>query len=322
MATPVPGTILTNPNQTQDIGSYYVSVTAVRNLGYEQATPQMRARGLLNDMGTSEEAYAIPMGPISIGNTVIFKDGDRPGAGKPQLTKVSGLCQKRGITPLRLFEADRMANRIPITTPNIMARGRSERLMEDEQYSRALEAGTDAAKQASYDGKAYFATDHYFDPVAQTGAQSNLLTKLPLTPDNLGKAKTTVRKWKAENGQPLFAGFVPEWLLEVPPNLEKTAQKICTRDHVAEGGASVENIEMGTRYFVNSFLTNDTTWFLHIINAMMPTCYRVVFRPMVRRDKDASSELFKDTGAIEIFADEWTDYRLFCWPLALMAQAS
>lgn len=316
MATPVPGTILTNPAQTQDIGSYYVDVQTVRQLGYDKATPQIRSRGLIMDLPTSEEAYAVAFPPISLGTTQTYKDGNRPGNMKPQETRIKGSVLKRGITPLRLFEADRMANRIPVMTPAIMARGRSERLMEDEQYTVALENGTSAALQPSYDEKAFFANNHFIDPVGTTGSQSNLITT-KLTADSLGAAKLLASGWKAENGMPLYAGFTPEWLLEVPPALRNVAEKICNRSHVAEGGAALENIESGTKYFVNSFLTNSTAWYLHVTNAGMPLCYRMVFREMQRWDMGPESALYQTTKAIEIYADEWTDYRLNAWPLAI-----
>jgi len=317
MATPVPGTILTNPAQTGDIGSFFLAVLMLRQRAYTEAKPMARGLGLLSDIPSEEQAYAIPFGPIALGKLEEYADGNRPGAMKPQGTMIKGSVTKRGITPLRMFEGDRTAARVPYLTSSILARGRAERLMEDRLRARALENGTSAVLQPSYDGKAFYATDHYVDPVAASGSQANLITGA-LTPDRLGDAKVQFRTFLAENNtDPIYSGFEPDFLLEVPPALEKVAAKICERSHIAEGNAALENIESGTQYYVNTFLSSSVAWYLHVINTGMPMCYRVVHRPMQRWDKGPESALYQDTKAVEIYADEWTDYRLTAWELSV-----
>jgi len=309
MSTPVPGMLLTQAEQASDIGSWYISIQAMRQYAFMEASPMLRGLGLLADERTSEENFTVPYAPVQIGRYVDFKDGQRPPARRMQGAKRDGVVSKKAVEGLRITEGDRLANRVNWVASNMAARGRSERLIEDYYGVKALVDGTDATLQPAFDGKAYFAVDHYIDPVAKTGSQKNLLA-LQLSADNLAAAKRECRNWKAENGEPLFGGFEPEFLLGVPTALEEVAKKICTRGHVAEGGAAVENTQQGTKYYVNPRLTDDKSWYLHITNIGAPLVSRVVFRPMQRRDKGPDSELFRDTSEIEILADEWTAYAL------------
>lgn len=320
MANPVPGSLVTNPAQTADIGSYYVGVTAVREMGFAAAAPMAKRLGLLMDLPSPEQAYAVPFGPIRIGTTVLFKDGDRPGAKPPRMTKISGSVQKRGVEPLRLMEADRTATRIPIVMPNVRAHGQAEALLEDQQFALALEAG-ESATQASFDGVAFFSTVHLQDSTDPNSTKQSNLLALDLTSDNYGKVQQQMRTWKAENGSPLYYGFDPEFVLIVPPALGKTGQKIIGREHVSEGGAAVENIEYknGT-LVINPYLTSDTAWYVVVRNAGYALCWRLVHRPTERWDLGPNSALFQATKAIELFSDEWTDYRLTAWPLAVKSK--
>src|SRR5207247_494029 len=71
----------------------------------------------------------------------------------------------------------------------------------------------------SYDGVAYYATNH---PDGLGGTFSNQLS-LALTPDNFQTARATMAKYVSENGRPL--GLSAD-LLVVPPSLEITALNI------------------------------------------------------------------------------------------------
>lgn len=315
-----PGSLITNPAQTADIASFYVAVTAAREMGFAAAKPQARPMGLLMDMPTSEQSYAVPFGPIRIGRTVLFKDGDRPGARKPQMTILKGDVQKRGVEPIQFLEADRTASRIPIVLPNTRAHGEAEALLEDEQWALALEAG-ESATQLSYDGVSFFNTQHLQDPADPNSPKQSNLLALDLTPDNYGAAQIQMLSWKAENGMPLYHGHTFEWLLVVPPALAKVAQKIIGREHSPEGGAAIENIEYRNgSYMVCPFLTSSKNWYLFVKNAGFAPVWRMVHRGLERWDLGPNSALYQKTKAIEFFSDEWTDYRMTAWPTGLKSK--
>lgn len=312
-----PGNLLTNSSQTADIAAFYISVMAMREMSFADARPQLRPSGILMDSGTSEQDYALPVPALALGKTVRFKDGDRPGARKSQGYILKGKVIKRAVEPVRFSEADRLATRVNWVASTIKAHGRAEALLEDREGTSAIEDGTSATNQPSFDGKAYFATDHFQNPQAGTGSQSNLID-LALTPDGVFAAKQQVYTWKAENGDPIYAGMEPNFLLMVPPALEQAALKAIKRSHVAEGNAAVENISEGIAgIFVNKFLTNDRNWYLWVMGVGVAPLMRVVFRERKRRDKGPDSELFRDTEEIEILSDEWTDYRLTDWRVGI-----
>lgn len=311
----MPGSLRTVAAQTADIEAFFRDVMGVRELAFRQATPRLMPAGLMRNMPTAEESYDIPIPPLSLGRVVEYADGKRPGAKRPQLYKISGTVTKRGVEPLRFTEADRLASRINYVEANAQARGRTERLMPDIAGTAAIENGTSAVLQKTFDEKAFFATDHLADPLVG-GSQSNLLS-LQLTPDNLATAITTMRRWTGENGLPVFAGFTPQLKLMVPSGLEFNARK-ALREFVGEGGAAVANVVAGeVDLMVNEHLSSQTAWYLWVMNGGPAPLMRMVFRDMKRRDKDMNSELYRDTDEVEIYADEWTDYRLTDWRLGL-----
>lgn len=312
----MPGSLLTNASQAAAIEAFFRDVMGIRELAFRQATPKLMPAGLMRNMPSAEQAYDLPIPALSLGRIVEYADGKRPGAGKPRLYNISGTCLKRGVEPLKFTEGDRLASRVNYVESNTQARGRTERLMPDIVGTRAIENGTSAVLQKTFDEKAFFATDHDADPVSGAGSQSNLLA-LPLTPDNLATAISTMRSWTAENGVPVFSGFVPELLLMVPTGLEFVARK-ALREFVGEGGAAVRNVVAGeAKLMVNEHLSSQTAWYLWVMNAGSPALLRLVHREMKRRDKGPDSELYRDTDEIEIYADEWTDYRLTDWRLGL-----
>lgn len=320
MATNVPGSLLTLPAQTSDIASFYTAVMAIREFGAASAVPLLGPAGLLTDQSTSEEEYAVPVPPLSLGKIVTFKDGDRPGARSSQGNIYKGTVIKRGVEPIRFKEGDRLATRVNWVASNTKARGRAERLLADRSASLAIEAGETSA-QNSFDSVTFFNTQHLQNPQdAGSTKQSNRLS-LALTPSNLYAAKTTMRKWKAENGDPIYQGAAMDLILMVPPALEEAADKALKRAHVEEGGAALENTSQGiASKLVNPFLTDDNAWYLFAMGLGVAPVLRVVYREMMRRDKGPDSELFKDTGEIEIFADEWTDYRMTDYRIGLKSK--
>lgn len=106
--------------------------------------------------------------------------------------------------------------------PNL---ARHARLLPDQQIAAAI-----AANAIGFDGKAFFATDHPYDPSGQTpGSQSNALTSLPLTasgvplPANLAKAQAAMMNFIGPDGIPM--GCYGDTIL-VPPSLKFAADTL------------------------------------------------------------------------------------------------
>ena len=140
----------------------------------------------------------------------------------------------------------------------------------------------------------------------------------PLSVDALRQGIAVLSNQVDADGQPIM---IEALTLMVPPALEEAADKALKRSNVEEGGAALENVAQGiARKFVNPYLTDDDAWYLFVTNLGVPPLMRIVFREMMRRDKGPDSELYRDTSEIEIFSDEWTDYRLTDWRTGLKSK--
>ncbi len=134
--------------------------------------------------------------------------------------------------------------------------------LHDQQLALLIQSNP-----TGFDGKAFFATDHYINIDAASGSQSNLLS-LSLTPDNYASARKTFRSWVGHDGQPM--GSRPS-LLVVPPSLEHAARIILNSDMIAPGtfggatqvGANTNILKGSAELLVIDELENEpTTWYL------------------------------------------------------------
>jgi phage major head subunit gpT-like protein len=100
--------------------------------------------------------------------------------------------------------------------PNL---ARHAKLLPDQQISSTIEAnGT------SFDGRAFFASNHYIDPQAATGSQSNDLgTSKPLNGTNLAVAQAAMMNFKGPDNLPM--GCYGDTIL-VPPSLAYVADTL------------------------------------------------------------------------------------------------
>lgn len=108
----------------------------------------------------------------------------------------------------------------------------------DRQLAATIRAGKTTA---TYDGKAFFATDHPISKVAgKTTAQANLLTSKALTKANAVIARKTMAGFKGDDGELL--GFYADTLV-VPPSLEDAALTVAAAPFVSDGTTTVTNTQ-------------------------------------------------------------------------------
>lgn len=291
----------------------------IREEAFKSATPMLKSWGIMDERTTMERVYYQPVGPVALGEDVTIADGDPMPTGGIQGYHLTGTCVKRGVKGLRLMEEDRLQSRIPYTNMNVQAYGRAEKLYEDKKGIQALQAGT---TQTGFDNVAFFSTSHPRDPLKPgVNLQSNSFT-LALTPDNLATVIATVLDWEAENGDPLWSGIEPEFMLLVPPALRAQAHKAVDRENVVEGGAAVENISKGAAEVkvIKQLKSDPTRWYLVIKNAGTKPLCRVVYRPRQRFDLGPGSDLFQKTQIVELASNEWTDYRTWDWRTAVTSK--
>ncbi len=111
----------------------------------------------------------------------------------------------------------------------------------------------------SYDGKAFFATNHSSGSNKASGGGS------VLSATSYAAAITAIKSQVDTNGDPLFNGGEP-LTLWVPPALEATARTLLNNDFVSvAGGSTQNNIWKGSaNLIVSPKITTATNWFLTI----------------------------------------------------------
>jgi phage major head subunit gpT-like protein len=140
--------------------------------------------------------------------------------------------------------------------PQAQMAGQSAAQLPDEIVMELVNGGFN---NACFDGQYFFDTDH---PVAGASVSNKLTVALSAASQaaataSYGAARTTMRKFKDEEGRPLNVN--PSILL-VPPALEAVALAIVNNDRLTDGEA---NIYRGTaEVVVDARLTSDTAWFL------------------------------------------------------------
>ena len=114
-----------------------------------------------------------------------------------------------------------------------------------------------------YDGQYFYDSDH---PVAGASV-SNLGTAalsaatVALAKASYGAARKAIMAFKDDEGRPL--GLIPN-ILEVPPALEEVGKMLCYSDKLEN---DTPNPYKGTaELVVNTRLTSETAWFLHVTN--------------------------------------------------------
>ncbi|KON47042.1 Mu-like prophage major head subunit gpT family protein [Mariprofundus ferrooxydans] len=149
-----------------------------------------------------------------------------------------------------------------IYNPQAQMAAYSSAQLPDELVYEAVNAAFTAL---CYDGQYFFDIDHPVnDPatglpasVSNKGTKKLSCATLAAAQASLGVARTTMRKFKDDEGRPL--GVRPKVLL-VPPALEDTANVLANNERLEDGK---QNPYRGTvEVVVGDWLTSDTAWFL------------------------------------------------------------
>lgn len=156
---------------------------------------------------------------------------------------------------------DILDDQIGIYTPVVDMIGQQAKKHPDDLMVDLLRNGNSATLAKTYDGKAFFATDH---PVSKSDstAQANYGTGTALTAANYSAKRAVMMQYKGEDGRPL--GIMPN-LLVVPPQLEGTGRTILNAEMVADGaGAGITNIWRNSAELlvIPELGVDATTWYL------------------------------------------------------------
>jgi phage major head subunit gpT-like protein len=148
--------------------------------------------------------------------------------------------------------------------PNL---ARNAAVLPDQQV-----AGIFNSNPTCFDGRTLFASNHYQDPQAQTGSQSNSLGTKPLNATNLAIAQATMMTWKGPDGIPL--GSYGDTIL-VPPSLAYVAATLANAAYFPESkngvsgtfGAQSNVFQGAYKVVVSEYLTDSgdpttAVWYL------------------------------------------------------------
>lgn len=148
--------------------------------------------------------------------------------------------------------------------------GRFKRLGQQTQKWRELlvRDRLQAGKTTKcFDGKNFFATDHYVNFGKKSGTQANLFTAKPLNLANFVTVKQTMMALKAADGEPLD-DFGEDLVLVVDPSNENTAKQILQSSIIVAtgvaGDAAQTNVQQGaSQLVVSAALSNEAgVWYL------------------------------------------------------------
>lgn len=177
--------------------------------------------------------------------------------------------------------------------------GRAARHAPNE-WVKTLLGTAETAGTCSYDGKAFFATDHPYNPAkASAGTYKNLYTggdALPLSHAAVKTIRKEFRTIKKPNGKE-GAGLRLTHLF-VPSNLEETALEIRNRNFFVSGGAAIDNDLRGSFEVIVGDNLADDVWYPLALNKRMRP-WGIVRKNGGRPEmliSDKSSDLYKRGG--------------------------
>jgi phage major head subunit gpT-like protein len=148
--------------------------------------------------------------------------------------------------------------------PNL---ARNARVLPDQQIAAIFNSNP-----TCFDGRTLFATNHYQDPQAKTGSQSNSLSTKPLNATNLAIVQAALMTLKGPDGIPLGSYGTT---LFVPPSLQFAALTLAnaafypeTKNGVSAAFGSQSNVWQGQyNVVVSEYLTDSgdpttAVWYL------------------------------------------------------------
>lgn len=138
--------------------------------------------------------------------------------------------------------------------PNL---ARNARVLPDQQIAAVFNSNPNC-----FDGRALFASNHYQDPQAKTGSQSNVLTSTPINATSLAKLQAALMNLKGPDGIPL--GCYGDTIL-APPSCAYVAYTLAnaaffpeSKNNVASVFAAQSNVFQGQYKVVISEYLTDT----------------------------------------------------------------
>lgn len=161
-----------------------------------------------------------------------------------------------------------------------------------------------------FDGKAMFAADHYIDPSAKTGSQSNALTGKPLSGTNLAIAQAAMMSFVGPDNKPM--GIMGDTIL-VPPSLKYVADVIANstffpevnNSNSAVFGAQANPWKGQYRVVVSPYLTDSgdpstAVWYLL-------DCRNASMRPFFWQEREAAQlvQLVDPSNPIVFMQDQY-----------------
>jgi phage major head subunit gpT-like protein len=155
---------------------------------------------------------------------------------------------------------DIMDDQLGIYTPIVDMIGIQAKKHPDDVTVDLLRNGNSATLATTFDGKAFFATDH---PISKSDStsQANYGTSTALNATNYAAKRAVMMGYKGEDGRPF--GVMPN-LLVVPPQLEGAARTILNAEMVGDSGAGITNVWRNSAELlvVPELAVDATTWYL------------------------------------------------------------
>lgn len=217
-------------------------------------------------------------------------------------------------------------DRIQIWNPRVRRMGSQSKKWPDHLAKETLQGGKTAT---CFDGKAFFATNHYISYGKKTGSQANLFTSKALTYDNYVAVKAAMRAMKGGDGEPL-EDFGEDLILVVDDSNEDAANAIVKADSrviVVKNAAGTENVGAAqikntqansARVKVVSALSNEPgVWYLADVSGEKPFIFQERYAPdFTPRFDPASPRVFElDEYDMGVRARGATGYGLW-WKIA------
>lgn len=170
-------------------------------------------------------------------------------------------------------------DRIGLYNGRVRRMGQQSKKWPDHLAKATLQGGKVGA---CFDGKPFFAANHFISYGKKSGSQANLFTSKALTFDNFVDVKQTMMGLLGGDGEPL-EDFGEDLVLIVPPALEDKAKSIVVAETIVRSTTigAVTNTERGSaRVQVVAALSNEpTVWYLADVSGEKPFIFQQRYAP-------------------------------------------
>lgn len=136
--------------------------------------------------------------------------------------------------------------------------------------------------EVCFDGKMFFAADHYTSYGKKTGTQANLFTNKALSKANFITVKQAMAALKGADGEPLD-DWGDDLVLVVDPSLEDTAKSILKTSLIVntagDGGMTNTQENAARLLVVNSLSSEPGVWYLADVSGEKPLLFQQRYAP-------------------------------------------